>query len=133
GPESIRGNSVIELNQEARNKLRAVRQKSRRAIRAPRLLSTVFYFLLPTFALAHAKGIERRLIDRCRSGESVIGLVSGQRLSGQWPEQSIHLTLVIAHLLQLSLHVRNHTVRRLSTVTHTDRAVVGIMRSRRIL
>ena len=48
---------------------------------------------------SHSEGIERRLIDRCRRGEPLIGLVGGDRLPGQRPEQSIHLTLVIAHLL----------------------------------
>src|SRR5207245_11701522 len=66
-------------------------------------------------------------------GESVIALVSGERLAGHWPEQSIHLTLVIAHLLQHGLHVGDHFIRRLRVVTHIDRSVVGIIFGRRIV
>src|SRR6266404_5878789 len=85
------------------------------------------YFLLPTFSLAHPEGIQCRLVDRRRRGEPLISLISGERLPGHRPEQSIHVTLVIAHLLQLSLHVCDHTVRRFSTVTDVDRAIVGII------
>src|SRR5438128_6338744 len=81
--------------------------------------------------LSHAEGIERRLVDRRRRSEPLIGLVGGECLPGQRPEQSIHLTLVIAHLLQRGLHVRNHAIRRLSTMTHIDRSIVGIILFRR--
>src|ERR1700680_2550660 len=81
--------------------------------------------------LAQPEGIERRLVDRRRRGEPLIGLVGGKRLARHRPEQSIHLTLVIAHLLQLSLHVRDHLVRRLSTLTHIDRSIVSIILGRR--
>src|SRR5439155_1138153 len=70
---------------------------------------------------------------RRRRGETLIGLASGERLPGHRPEQPIHLTLVIAHLLQLGLHVRAHPVRRLSTLTHIDRSIVGIILGRRIV
>src|SRR5439155_19668521 len=50
-------------------------------------------------SLSHPEGIQRRLIDRRRRGEPLIGLVGGERLPGQRPEQSIHLTRVVAHLL----------------------------------
>src|SRR6266480_3730045 len=83
--------------------------------------------------LAQPEGIECRLVDHRRRGEPLIGLVSGERLPGHRPEQSIHLTLVIAHLLQLGLHVRDHPVRRLSTLTHIDRSIVGIILGRRIV
>jgi hypothetical protein len=36
-----------------------------------------------TLPLAHPEGIERRLIDRRRRGEPVIGLIGGKRLPGQ--------------------------------------------------
>src|SRR6266498_2640977 len=83
--------------------------------------------------LSHPEGIERRLIDRRRRGEPLIGLVGGERLAGQRPEQSIHVTPVIAHLLQHGLHVGDHLIRRLSAVTHIDRSVVGIIFGRRIV
>src|SRR5438552_15431177 len=104
-----------------------LKQKSRRGIRAPRRL------VVDSFTLSHPEGIERRLIDRRRRGEPLIGLVGGERLAGQRPEQSIHLTPVIAHLLQLSLHVRDHAIRRFRAVTHIDRSVVGIIFGRRIV
>src|SRR5205823_2795766 len=85
---------------------------------ASRNISAFQFFSFST--LAQPEGIECRLVDRCRRGEPLIGLVSGERLPGHRPEQPIHLTLVIAHLLQLSLHVRDHPVRRLSTLTHID-------------
>src|SRR6266511_1668034 len=44
-----------------------------------------------TFFLSHPKGIERRLVDRRCRVEPVIGLVGGERLAGQRPEQSIHV------------------------------------------
>src|SRR5437762_11146667 len=103
------------------------KQKSRRGIRVPGGLSSI------NLALSHPEGIERRLVDRRCRGESVIALVSGKRFAGQWPEQSVHLTLVIAHLLQHGLHVGNHFIRWLSTVTHIDRSVVGIIFGRRIV
>src|ERR1700736_109039 len=81
--------------------------------------------------LAQPEGIERRLVDHRRRGEPLIGLGGGERLPGHPPEQAIHLTLVIAHLLQLGLHVRDHLVRRFSTVTHIDRAIVSIILGRR--
>src|SRR5207245_2700880 len=65
--------------------------------------------------------------------EPLISLIVGERLSGQWPEQPIHLALVVAHLLELGLHVRDHAVRRFSTVTHIDRGIVGIILGRRIV
>src|SRR5438067_2701737 len=83
--------------------------------------------------LAQPEGIECRLVDRRRRGEPLIGLVSGERLPGHRPEQSIHLTLVIAHLLQLGLHVRDHTIRRLSALTHIDRGIVSIILGRSII
>src|SRR5438445_5329902 len=83
--------------------------------------------------LAQPEGIECRLVDRRRGGEPLIGLVGGERLPGHRPKQPIHLTLVIAHLLQFSLHVRDHPVRRLSTLTHIDRSIVGIILGRRIV
>src|SRR5205807_7329841 len=76
---------------------------------------------------AHPERIERRFVDHCRRSKSLISLVSGERFPGQRPEQSIHLTSVIAHLLQLGLHVRDHAIRRLSTMTHIDWGVVGIV------
>src|SRR5713101_9042714 len=82
---------------------------------------------------AHPERIERRLVDHCRHGESLISLISGERLPGQWPEQSIHFTSVIAHLLELSLHVRDHSVGRFSTMTHIDRGIVGIILGARIV
>src|SRR5437763_4956897 len=103
------------------------KQKSRRGIRVPGGLSSI------NLALSHPEGIERRLVDRRCRGESVIALVSGKRFAGQWPEQTVHLTLVIAHLLQHGLHVGNHFIRWLSTVTHIDRSVVGIIFGRRII
>src|SRR2546422_1514239 len=104
-----------------------LKQKSRRGIRAPRRL------VVDSFTLSHPEGIERRLIDRRRRSEPLIGLVGGERLAGQRPEQSIHLTSVIAHLLQHGLHVGDHLIRRLSVVTHIDRSVVGIIFGRRIV
>src|SRR5438034_5473129 len=104
-----------------------LKQKSRRGIRAPRRL------VVDSFTLSHPEGIECRLVDRRRRGEPLIGLVGGERLPGQRPEQSIHLTLVIAHLLQHGLHVSDHLIRRLSTVTRIDRSVVGIIFGRRIV
>src|SRR6266478_2644722 len=82
---------------------------------------------------AHPERVERRLIDHCRRCESLISLISGDRLPGQWPEQSVHFTSVIAHLLELSLHVRDHAVGRLSTMAHIDRGIVGIILSARIV
>src|SRR5438309_1383088 len=82
---------------------------------------------------AHPERIERRFIDHCRHSEPLISLISGERLPGHWPEQSVHFTSVIAHLLELGLHVRDHTVRRLSTVTHIDRGIVGIILGARIV
>src|SRR5437870_13443769 len=104
-----------------------LKQKSRRGIRAPRRL------VVDSFSLSHPEGIERRLIDRRRRSEPLIGLVGGERLAGQRPEQSIHLTSVIAHLLQHGLHVSDHLIRRLRVVTHIDRSVVGIIFGRRIV
>src|SRR5437899_8924114 len=83
--------------------------------------------------LAQPEGIECRLVDHRRRGKPLIGLVSGERLPGHRPEQPIHLTLVIPHLLQFSLHVRDHPVRRLSPLTHIDRSIVGIILGRRIV
>src|SRR5207247_7859892 len=77
--------------------------------------------------LTHPEGIECRLVDRCRLRESLISLIVGKRLPGQWPEQSIHLALVISHLLQLSLDVRDHSVRRLGAMTDIDRSIVSII------
>jgi len=54
---------------------------------------------LSNFLLAHSKCIERRLVDRLCLGEPLVGLVGGERLAGQRPEQSIHVTPVIPHLL----------------------------------
>src|SRR5207244_11443277 len=51
----------------------------------------------------------------------------------QRPEQSIHLTPVLAYLLQHGLHVSDHLIRRLRVVTHIDRSVVGIIFGRRIV
>src|SRR5258707_679635 len=45
--------------------------------------------------------------------------------------EAVHRTPVVAHLLQLSLHIRDHLIRRLSTVTHIDRAIVDIILGRR--
>src|SRR5207302_9557345 len=81
----------------------------------------------------HPERIERRLVDHCRHGESLISLISGDRLPGQWPEQSVHFTSVIAHLLQLGLHVRDHAVGRFSTMTNIDRGIVGIILGARIV
>src|SRR6202011_2179644 len=74
-----------------------------------------------------------RLVDHRRRGESLISLVGGERFPGQRPEQSIHFTSVVAHLLQLGLHVRDYAVRRLSTMTHIDRGIVGIILGARIV
>src|SRR5438477_4768625 len=82
---------------------------------------------------AHPERIERRLVDHRRHGESLISLISGERLPGHWPEQSVHFTSVIAHLLELGLHVRDHAIRRFSTVTHIDRGIVGIILGPRIV
>jgi hypothetical protein len=72
--------------------------ESRRGIRAPRRLLES-NFLPSNLLLAHPECIERRLVDRRCLGEPLVGLVGGERLPRQRPEQSIHLTLVIAHLL----------------------------------
>src|SRR5439155_10261164 len=104
-----------------------LKKKSRRGIRAPRRL------VVDSLPLSHPEGIECRLVDHRRRGEPLFGLVGGERLSGHRPEQSIHLTLVIAHLLQHGLHVRDHLIRRLSAVTHIDRCIVGIIFGRRIV
>src|SRR5438132_5187961 len=82
---------------------------------------------------AHPERVERRLVCHCRHGESLISLISGERLPGHWPEQSVHFTSVIAHLLKLSLHVRDHAVGRFSAVTHIDRGIVGIILGARIV
>src|SRR5262249_59986880 len=74
---------------------------------------------------------ERRLIDRRCRGKPVLGLIARQRVSRQWPEQSIHFTPVIAHLLQHGLHVGDHFVWRLSMLTDIDRSIVGIILGRR--
>src|SRR6266446_4482806 len=82
---------------------------------------------------AHPERIERGFIDHCRRCESLISLISGERLAGQWPEQSVHFTSVIAHFLELSLHVRDHAVGRFSTVTHINRGIVSIILGARIV
>src|SRR5919204_92472 len=41
--------------------------------------------------LSHPERIERRLIDRRCRGEPVIGLIGGQRLARQRPEQPVYL------------------------------------------
>jgi hypothetical protein len=69
------------------------KQKSRRGIPAPG------GFSVDSFELCQPERIKRRLVDYGRCGQSLIGLVAGDRLPGQRPEQSIDLTLVIAHLL----------------------------------
>src|SRR5205814_3208437 len=92
-----------------------------------------FSLIVSFFPLAHAEGVERWLVDRCRRGESLIGLIGGERFPGHRPEQSIHFALVVAHLLQLSLNLRDHPVRRLSTMTHVDRAIVSIILGPRII
>src|SRR5207247_4839223 len=73
------------------------------------------------------------LVNRRRCGEPLISLIGGERFPGHRPEQSIHFTLVVAHLLQLSLNVRDHPVRRLSTMTHINRAIVSIILGPRII
>src|SRR5205085_5115009 len=117
------------------------KQKSRRSIPARRL-SVIDFFLTSqrlnilnpsTSPLAHAERIERRLIDHRRRLKSLIGLISGQRLPSQRPEQSIHLALVIAHLLKLSLHVRDHAIRRLGPMTDIDRRIISIILGARIV
>src|ERR1700746_1282496 len=82
---------------------------------------------------AHSERIERRLIDHCRHGKSLISLISGERLAGQRPKQSLPLPSVVAHLLELGLHVRDHTVGRPSTMTHINRGIVGIILGARIV
>src|SRR5205814_8201162 len=42
-------------------------------------------------------------------------------------------THVVSPLVQLSLNVRDHPVRRLSTMTHVDRAIVSIILGPRII
>src|SRR5206468_10784487 len=84
-------------------------------------------FLPSTFLLSHPEGIERRLVD-CRSrGKSLVGLVGTERLAGYRPEQSIHVTPVVAHLLQLVMHVSDHLTRRVTTVTRIHRTVDAII------
>src|SRR4029450_11141350 len=105
--------------------------KSRRGICAPRRLYRDLTFYC--FLLSDSERIQRRLIDRCCRGQPVVRLVGCKRLAGQWPEQSIHFAPVIAHLLQHGLYVRDHLIRRPSTMTHIDRPVVSIILSRRIV
>src|SRR4029453_8252736 len=62
-----------------------------------------------------------------------MGPGGGGRLPGQRPQQSIQLTPVIAHLLQHGLHVGDHLIRRLSTLTHIDRSIISIIRGGRIV
>ena len=55
--------------------------------------------LVDSFNLRESEGIERRLVDcRCHR-KPVVRLISGERFPSQRPEQPIHLTCVIAHLL----------------------------------
>src|SRR6516165_8438402 len=63
----------------------------------------------------------------------MIGLVSAERLARQRPKQSVHLALVITHLLQLGLHIRDHLVRRLSAVTYIDWSIVSVVSGRRVV
>src|SRR5262245_4035560 len=68
-------------------------KKSRRGIPAPAAFGLIFY------SLRQSEGIERRLVDCSRRGEPIIRLISGERVTSHRPEQSIHFTCVIAHLL----------------------------------
>src|SRR5438477_2914633 len=83
--------------------------------------------------LCQPKGIECRLVDHRRRGQPLIGLVGGECLPGQRPEQSIHLTRVVAHLLELGLHICDHPVRGLSALTHIGGGIIGIILGRRIV
>src|SRR6059058_5518980 len=101
-------------------------KKSRQGISAPRrLLNSNFLLVLRRARdralanrhLAHPERIERRLVDRRCLSEPLVSLVGGERFAGQRPKQSIHFTLVITHLLQHGLHIGDHLIWRLSTVT----------------
>ena len=56
-----------------------------------------FYFRY--LSLRQSERNECRLVDCRRRGEPLVGLIGGERLSGQRPQQSVYFTCVVTHLL----------------------------------
>ena len=56
-------------------------------------------FCFKYLSLRQSERNECRLVDCRRRGKPLVGLIGGERLSGQRPQQSVYFTCVVTHLL----------------------------------